>query len=370
MTFWTLVIFYAVCFLPIVVIFAVLPYIGRKTLCFGVSIPSGEYNNKELALLRKKFAAASAAAGAALTVAYVAMLFFVSDVAAVFIMSAILLLYLVITSAMYLKLWRQAKAIKEASGWHAAHEVMAADTSFRNKNHAVSPAWFIGYALIIIATVLIGLLLYGSMPELVIQKIDFEGNVLSTAQKSIGLVFFAPAMQAMMSIIFAFVYWMMLRTPPVIDPDNPEASSRQNAVFRRRWSAYAVFGGMIMLLVFLVTQLGITQVVGVGVQLWAPLTGAGALLAGAFVLAVKTGQSGSMVKAGPKLESAAVRRDDDRFWKWGAVYVNKDDPALFVEKRFGIGFTMNFGRPAALVIIAGLVLFIAASIVLSALLVK
>jgi uncharacterized membrane protein len=55
-----------------------------------------------------------------------------------------------------------------------------------------------------------------------------------------------------------------------------------------------------------------------------------------------------------------VTRDDDRFWKLGMLYVNRDDPSLFVNKRFGIGRTLNFGHPLAwiiLVAIAGLILF-------------
>ena len=32
-------------------------------------------------------------------------------------------------------------------------------------------------------------------------------------------------------------------------------------------------------------------------------------------------------------------------WKAGIFYVNPDDPAIFVEKRFGIGYTLNFARP-------------------------
>jgi Family of unknown function (DUF5808) len=28
-------------------------------------------------------------------------------------------------------------------------------------------------------------------------------------------------------------------------------------------------------------------------------------------------------------------------------YVNRQDPALIVEKRFGFGYTLNFGHPAA-----------------------
>jgi Family of unknown function (DUF5808) len=43
-----------------------------------------------------------------------------------------------------------------------------------------------------------------------------------------------------------------------------------------------------------------------------------------------------------------ARRDDrtpDRCWKAGIFYVNPADPALFVEKRHGIGYTLNFGNP-------------------------
>ncbi|MEZ5333064.1 MAG: DUF5808 domain-containing protein [Thermoanaerobaculia bacterium] len=50
-------------------------------------------------------------------------------------------------------------------------------------------------------------------------------------------------------------------------------------------------------------------------------------------------------------------RTDDRFWKAGLVYFNPDDPTLFVEKRFGIGYTMNMARPASWWLLGALVLF-------------
>jgi len=37
----------------------------------------------------------------------------------------------------------------------------------------------------------------------------------------------------------------------------------------------------------------------------------------------------------------------DRAWKLGQFYYNPDDPALLVEKRFGIGYTLNFGNRAS-----------------------
>jgi len=48
-------------------------------------------------------------------------------------------------------------------------------------------------------------------------------------------------------------------------------------------------------------------------------------------------------------------RSSDKYWKLGLIYVNRSDPALFVEKRFGIGYTVNFGHPGVWVFLAVLV---------------
>jgi uncharacterized membrane protein len=50
---------------------------------------------------------------------------------------------------------------------------------------------------------------------------------------------------------------------------------------------------------------------------------------------------------------AGTDRDDDQFWKAGLLYVNRDDPALVVGARFGVGWMLNFGKPVAWLLIAG-----------------
>ncbi|WP_116115398.1 DUF5808 domain-containing protein [Austwickia chelonae] len=37
--------------------------------------------------------------------------------------------------------------------------------------------------------------------------------------------------------------------------------------------------------------------------------------------------------------------DDDRYWKWGDLYVNPEDPRIIVPKRAGWGETINLGHP-------------------------
>jgi uncharacterized membrane protein len=45
------------------------------------------------------------------------------------------------------------------------------------------------------------------------------------------------------------------------------------------------------------------------------------------------------------------RRSPERCWRAGIFYVDPDDPAIFVEKRFGIGYTLNFGHPMSWLIL-------------------
>jgi len=54
----------------------------------------------------------------------------------------------------------------------------------------------------------------------------------------------------------------------------------------------------------------------------------------------------------------AVFRDDDQYWSGGVFYNNPDDPALFVPKRFGLGWTLNFGHPQAKLVLIGVLVVI------------
>ena len=66
-----------------------------------------------------------------------------------------------------------------------------------------------------------------------------------------------------------------------------------------------------------------------------------ALLVVLIVISLRTGQGGSRLRGG---DQAATDRMDDRNWKWGIFYVNSDDSSIMVERRYGIGWTFNFGE--------------------------
>ncbi len=80
-----------------------------------------------------------------------------------------------------------------------------------------------------------------------------------------------------------------------------------------------------------------------------------AVVAFLVVLMVRLGQGGSRRAPLAAGEAPVGDRTPDSAWILGMIYVNHDDPALFVEKRFGIGYTLNFGHPLAWVLIGLLV---------------
>ncbi|HKY19681.1 MAG TPA: DUF5808 domain-containing protein [Vicinamibacterales bacterium] len=58
-----------------------------------------------------------------------------------------------------------------------------------------------------------------------------------------------------------------------------------------------------------------------------------------------------------KYPHPVTRATHDAHWRLRGVYVNPEDPAVFVPLRSGLGWTLNFGRPKVIVFVAVVVLF-------------
>jgi uncharacterized membrane protein len=58
-------------------------------------------------------------------------------------------------------------------------------------------------------------------------------------------------------------------------------------------------------------------------------------------------------------------RPADECWRGGIFYVNPDDPALFVPKRYGIGYTLNFGNNWSWFVMALILLLVLLPVILS-----
>ena len=47
--------------------------------------------------------------------------------------------------------------------------------------------------------------------------------------------------------------------------------------------------------------------------------------------------------------------DDPLNWKWGIFYYNKTDKRIFLPKRNGLGWTVNFANPYSILLLFGFI---------------
>ena len=64
------------------------------------------------------------------------------------------------------------------------------------------------------------------------------------------------------------------------------------------------------------------------------------------------GQGGALIERGSVDTPLTDGLADNVHWVWGLFYVDRDDPSIMVEKRFGIGYTFNYGNRRAVLLVA------------------
>jgi uncharacterized membrane protein len=166
------------------------------------------------------------------------------------------------------------------------------------------------------------------------------------------------AEQLYVTVLWSGLMLIAYRSRPDIESADPAASALR---YRRFLASYArallTFIALVdvSLLLIALPHWQVYRLPGAGRALPALPFAAGVLLLGA--VAARTGQGGSRLNGNVRglAPAAGTDRDDDRFWKAGLLYVNRDDPAIVVGARFGVGWMLNAGNPAAWLIIAGIV---------------
>ncbi len=63
-------------------------------------------------------------------------------------------------------------------------------------------------------------------------------------------------------------------------------------------------------------------------------------------------------------DSGPQSPDDDHLWRWGIFYENREDPRVWVEKRNGVGLTVNIGHPGGMVLMGVVALLVLVTIAL------
>lgn len=345
----------------IAVVLGITPYITRKTEAFGVSVPENMWSHPVLAGYKKMYTFGVLGFGALLMLILLLTKSMLED----YVVAPMLSYFVIIifSFVFYYILHRKTLALKEQEGWKNQVSSMVYVSLSDKENLLPSAWWNIISFLITIFTIYITIIHYPSIPDKIPTNFGFDGNVNAYADKTIWSVMLLPFFQIFMSLIFLFTAYIIKRSRVTVNQEDQELSLRQSMIFRKSWIIYTMVGGIAMVLMFALLQFTIIGLIDQRLINYIVLPLPLIMVIGSIVLSVKLGQGGSRIgKAKPGNKIAL--RDDDKYWKMGVFYYNPEDPSLFVEKRFGVGWTSNFARPLTYVFLGALLLFIIISLVI------
>ena len=360
---------------------AATPWFMKKGECFAVTIPESAQADERFLAFRKRYAAAVLAVtlicAVALGVVSNVVLGKMSSATDAASLNAILVAAIVATAtipliasfALMLHYRKKVKAIKREEGWKAERDEAVALIGFEEAPVPPSLVWNVVYVPIVLITLAIGLALYPSTPDLVPTHFDFAGNVNQWTPKGPALIAFPLLVEVFMAACFIFSHWMTIRSKKDVDPARPAISAYAYGAFARAECILLLVSGSVLTAVLgIVMILMMAEILSMLVTIALIIVATLILVGATIAISVVYGQSGSrLVK---RLDASGnIIADNDEHWKAGIFYWNKDDASLILPKRFGVGWTMNWARPAAWLIVGGFTLasiaFVAACIFLT-----
>lgn len=330
----------------------VLPAINSRTVPFGVRVPERHAGDptvlRQTRIYRWRVVVSWTVAAAVGVVVY-------SLTGETLLLSLSVLLLVGLWYGCFFLANREIRAAKAAGGWYeGVHQGIAVDTGLRTDPPRFPWLWLAPALIVTVVTVVIGVLSYPSMPEvLAVHYAKGVPNRLAT--KSVGTAFALVFVQiGITALLAAMAAAIIFRSRPDIDPAHPIGSAR--------WHRhYMVLGARALLGLAAMIDLGMlgsSLLMWTGTATpWAHLVVALPILAAVAVAAVVLARNNREPDEG-KEDTGLSHRDDDRYWRGGLIYINREDRALLVPRRFGLGWTLNFGNPTAAMLLVGVLALI------------
>jgi uncharacterized membrane protein len=231
----------------------------------------------------------------------------------------------------------------------------------RHYSDYISWIWEVLPIAIIVATAAYLAPHYADAPALIPTHYDLAGNPNHFAPKSIGSYFLPVWIQIFIEGIMTGASVLIVGAKVI--------PGGADDLFRTLWLR-RIFAIKVLTLGFLGSLFAVTDTGTSALRRSGPpviglvFAFVAILLFTTLALALRTGQGGARLGAPSE---TATDRTSDRHWTLGVIYVNRDDPALLVEQRFGVGWTLNFGNPRAVLVLGVLLALIAGFVLVTVL---
>jgi uncharacterized membrane protein len=329
------------------------PYVVRRGLLFGVYVGEERSSGPDARVITRQWLNGmllGMAAGVAL--AFLVVGTGLGPAPAGLLASVLTLL--VTSYAVYLRAYFQARRLA-VPGIPAAAAPLLAESPYSLLLPLLSVLVAIACGTVAIAY---AWLHFDSMPGIVPTHFGPSGRADAWSPRSFQSVMLLPIMTLLLPTALGIAACLTARAKRALRRADGGVSLGAQLRFRRFTASY--LSGVVVLVALMLCSLsiyGVRAALGAssGIPPWMMAFVILILVyavGGAVYVALRLGQGGARLErqvAGAPLTNGVA---DNSHWYLGGFYVNRDDPSIFVEKRFGIGYTINFGNPTAVVLFA------------------
>lgn len=344
-------------------IMAFIPQFTRKDIAFGVSIPKGQKKRMPIRGWEVKYSLFVMIVGVILAV----IILVVGDDETIIMWSLGVgfIILLSIIYGLYVYFHKKVKHFKRESGWREeAPGKIVVSLSSEDRKVKFSSWWYTIYLVILAGAFIIGYIKLPELPDMLETHFNAAGQVDGWMAKE-QAVWMMPLTALGLSLVMFLAHLGISRAKFSIDPDDKKGSSQRQKKFRTKMALFIYVTGLTVLLNLAISHMMIITILPNDPRIIYAMIVLTVLVILVFIVSVfLMGQSGwrSSDKARSQGSETIIKRDDDKYYKLGSFYFNPKDPSLMVEKRFGIGWTFNFGNPLAWLITIAIITIIIISV--------
>lgn len=216
---------------------------------------------------------------------------------------------------------------------------MILDTDFINEKNLIIKKYSYSYLIPCIITVLVAIYVgfqYNSMPDTIPTHWGISGVADAYSKKSIFTVFSTVFMSILVGIIIYISSVQSLKSRAKLSTDNLSESKKANLYYLNKLALTFLLINLGCQILFITILIATVNASNINTYIMLPTT--------ILIILASIYQTYLYYKSPSKLKSAVYSvDDDDDNWILGTFYNNPNDPSLFVQKRFGVGWTINIG---------------------------
>lgn len=332
----------------------VVPYIVRETIVFGVTVPEQKIKHPILAQLKKQYVQFVGGTG---IVFLIIMIISYNQLAPSESMQSIVLLsclfsMLTVSMVLYWINHQKVSTLKKQEQWGVnIKQVRAVDLTARSRDEMLPWSFFAVPLGISVFLIIYTVLHYDQMPNDIAVHWGPSGEADAWRDKTYFTAISLPLIMLMMQCMMWGITDSIKRSAIKLAVNHKEESLEDQLKTRKYMSWQILMISYALTALLTILQLSnIYPSMTVGYKLLPVFILFLVVLLGSLLIYVLKKHK-HKVRYEANIDSQVMDVDEDRYWKGGLIYMNRQDPSIFVEKRFGVGWTMNLANPRGYIVI-------------------